>query len=201
MLARHNAFDVERALVDAPAYTPFPPAEDRAAWAALRTRLGPGAQTLLDQAARVAAEPVPPSRPASLVLDWLTHPARSEQEFDGSLTERRTRLSTLAIAECLEGDGRFLAPLLDVAWSLCEESSWAHPAHTRGLPDPHRPVIDLRVATYNYVDHGTGGDGYHLSVRSVDETTFTGDEFVYGRTLRELLTLQMLYDLSNSFNS
>jgi len=66
--------------------------------------------------------------------------------------------------------------------------------------DRRVPLIDLRVATYNYADHGTGGDGYHLSVRSVEETTFTGDELVYGRTLRELLTLQMLYDLSNSFN-
>jgi hypothetical protein len=66
--------------------------------------------------------------------------------------------------------------------------------------DRRVPLIDLRVAIYNYTDHGTGGDGYHLSVRSVDETTFTGDEFTYGRTLRELLTLQILYDLSNSFN-
>ena len=66
--------------------------------------------------------------------------------------------------------------------------------------DRRVPLIDLRVAVYNYTDHGTGEDGYHLSVRSVEETTFTGDELVYARTMRELLTLQMLYDLGNSFN-
>jgi hypothetical protein len=65
--------------------------------------------------------------------------------------------------------------------------------------DNRVPLIDLRVAVYNYPDHGTGEDGYHLSVRSVEETTFTGDELVYARTTRELLTLQMLYDLGNSF--
>jgi hypothetical protein len=65
--------------------------------------------------------------------------------------------------------------------------------------DRRVPLIDLRVAVYNYPDHGTGEDGYHLSVRSVEETTFTGDELVYARTTRELLTLQMLYDLGNSF--
>lgn len=66
--------------------------------------------------------------------------------------------------------------------------------------DRRVPLIDLRIAVYNYVDHGTGEDGYHLSVRSVEETTFTGDELVYARTMRELLTLQILYDLGNSFN-
>lgn len=66
--------------------------------------------------------------------------------------------------------------------------------------DRRVPLIDLRIAVWNYTDHGTGEDGYHLSVRSVDETTFTGDEKTYGRTMRELLTLQILYDLSNSFN-
>lgn len=65
--------------------------------------------------------------------------------------------------------------------------------------DNRVPLIDLRVAVYNYPDHGTGEDGYHLSVRSVEETTFTGDELLFARTTRELLTLQMLYDLGNSF--
>ncbi|MEO8606507.1 MAG: GDSL-type esterase/lipase family protein [Chloroflexota bacterium] len=66
--------------------------------------------------------------------------------------------------------------------------------------DRHIPLIDLRIAVWNYTDHGTGEDGYHLSVRTADETTFTGDENTYGRTMRELLSLQILYDLSNAVN-
>ena len=55
-------------------------------------------------------------------------------------------LSNLALAECLEGEGRFLDPLLDVAWAICEESSWSWPAHQGDLADMGHPVIDLSVA-------------------------------------------------------
>lgn len=145
MLSRHNAADIERALAAAAGPPPFPPASDRAAWAGVRDRLGDAATARIAEAAALDHEVVP-SRPATLFLDWLRNPTRSEQEYDGTLTERRTRLAALTLAECLEDAGRFLDPLLDVAWSLCEESSWAHPAHVRGLPDYDRPVIDLRVA-------------------------------------------------------
>lgn len=63
------------------------------------------------------------------------------------------------------------------------------------------PLLDIRAALYNYDNRGTGPDGYHLSVRNPAETTFTGDEFVYGRTYRELQSLQILYDLHTALNS
>jgi hypothetical protein len=146
MFSRYNPFDVERALRQAARRPPFPPGADRSAWEAARASAGDRATAMIAQAEQAAAAPPLGPRPASLILDWLEHPERSEQEFDGSVTERRTRLSSLAIAECLEYEGRFLAPLLDAAWSLLEDSNWAHPTHTRGLPDVERPVIDLRVA-------------------------------------------------------
>jgi hypothetical protein len=55
-------------------------------------------------------------------------------------------LANLALAECLEGEGRFLDPLLDVAWAICEESSWAWPAHQGDLAAMAHPVIDLSAA-------------------------------------------------------
>lgn len=145
MLCRYNPADVESALRRSSGHPPFPPASDRAAWDELRARLGDATSELIAQAAQIQREPIP-SRPASLFLDWLRNPTRSEAEYDGTLTERRTMLSALALGECLEYDGRFLDPIFDTAWSLCEETSWAHPAHVRGLPDIDRPVIDLRVA-------------------------------------------------------
>ncbi len=128
-----------------PGPPPFPPVADRAAWEGVRERLGDAATALIATAAGLRRRADPPG-PATLFLDWLRNPTRGEQEYDGTLTERRTRLATLTLAECLEHEGRFLDPLLDTAWSLCEESSWAHPTHVRGLPDYDRPVIDLRVA-------------------------------------------------------
>ncbi|MCA9906135.1 MAG: SGNH/GDSL hydrolase family protein, partial [Anaerolineae bacterium] len=63
------------------------------------------------------------------------------------------------------------------------------------------PLLDLRAALYNYENRGTGSDGYHLSVRDPSTTTFTGDEFVYGRTYRELQSLQILFDLQAIMNN
>jgi len=56
-------------------------------------------------------------------------------------------LARLAVGECLEARGRFLDALLDLAWAICEESSWAFPAHQLQLADPCRPYIDLMAAS------------------------------------------------------
>ena len=36
---------------------------------------------------------------------------------------RRDKLTSLALAECIEYKGRFLDPLLDVIWAMCEQST------------------------------------------------------------------------------
>jgi len=55
-------------------------------------------------------------------------------------------LTDLTLAECLEGRGRFLDPLLDAVWAILEESAWVLPAHQGTLTDMERPVIDLGAA-------------------------------------------------------
>ncbi len=61
----------------------------------------------------------------------------------------------------------------------------------------HVPMLDIRVGTYNFDNHGTMSDGYHLSVHNDQESNLGGDELMYGRTYREWQTLQILYDLTN----
>ncbi|MFN8560946.1 MAG: SH3 domain-containing protein [Anaerolineae bacterium] len=60
----------------------------------------------------------------------------------------------------------------------------------------HIPLMDVRSVLHDYANHGTGPDGYHLSVRDTEYTSFGGDELTYGRTMRELMTLQMLKALT-----
>lgn len=62
------------------------------------------------------------------------------------------------------------------------------------------PLLDFRAALYNYDNHGTGPDGYHLSVRDTTRSEFGGDELTYGRTYRELQSLQILYDIMTALN-
>ena len=45
-------------------------------------------------------------------------------------------LCTLVLAECLEGEDRFLDSILDIVWAICEESGWELPAHFEHLPTP-----------------------------------------------------------------
>jgi len=58
------------------------------------------------------------------------------------------------------------------------------------------PLMDIRSVLYTYQNRGMGPDGYHFSVRDENVTNFTGDEKYFGRTERELLTLQMLSQIA-----
>lgn len=66
--------------------------------------------------------------------------------------ERRNSLSTLVIAEMLEGNGRFVDDIINLVWAICEETYWGIPAHLflqeagPGLPDIEDPSVDLFAA-------------------------------------------------------
>jgi hypothetical protein len=143
-LARYNPIDIEDALRGNSPPPPFPPATDRVAWNEIRSNLGePRAAELIVEAEAQAGAPVPPL-PATLYLDFRRTGQR--EGYQEPFFRRRRLLATFALAECLTGDGRFLDPLLDLAWAICEESSWAYPAHQTGLADMDRPVVDLAAA-------------------------------------------------------
>ncbi len=123
---------------------PFPASANRAAWEIVQARLGrKQVAAILEQALQAAATPIPPL-PATL---WLNF-ARSGQRnlYEAPASQRRRMLWQLTLAECLENQGRFLDPLLDVAWAICEESSWCYPAHQAALVDVTQPYLDLGVA-------------------------------------------------------
>lgn len=57
------------------------------------------------------------------------------------------------------------------------------------------PLIDFYDAAETLPHRGTGIDGAHLTFPDGYRVAFTGDQRLYGTTLRELLTLQTLHDL------
>lgn len=144
MLWHYNPIDVERALREAAPEPPFPPVADRAAWAAIGDALGAeGAAALVARAEAAAREPIP-ALPATLFLEFDRTGERDGYQHPRE--RRRDALAALVLAECLESRGRFLDPILDWAWAICEESAWVLPAHQRVLTDVARPVIDLGAA-------------------------------------------------------
>mgnify|MGYP005847035335 FL=1 len=60
------------------------------------------------------------------------------------------------------------------------------------------PLIDFFTAARPLPNRGTGEDGAHLSHRDDWRIAFDGDQWVYGVTLRELLTWQMLDELKRN---
>lgn len=74
--------------------------------------------------------------------------------FEEKYFLRRRMLTVLTLAECVEGEGRFLDKILDGLYLILEETTWCIPAHNTyirdekqlELPDENRPVIDLFAA-------------------------------------------------------
>lgn len=63
--------------------------------------------------------------------------------------ERRKALSELVTGELLERKGRFIPQIINGIWAICEESTWAYPAHLSlqrkysPLPNPGEAIVDL----------------------------------------------------------
>ena len=62
------------------------------------------------------------------------------------------------------------------------------------------PLIDVRAATFDLENRGTGSDGFHLSVPEGAPTAFNGDQLHFGRVMYEFYALQVLYDLHTALN-
>ncbi len=134
---------LQRILLPVDQWRPFPKLPDRAGWNALP---GPVRAQLIRDGEEVRDEPIPPL-PATLYLQYKRVGNRSR--FEAQHRARRERLHALVLAECAEAKGRFLDPIADLVWAICEESSWVYPAHIAaqragvGLPDVTEPIVDL----------------------------------------------------------
>ena len=137
---------IAEVLVPAVQWPPFPRYAQRGPWQALpadlRATTMRNAQRLLGKAWN--------SLPATLELEYSRNGNRSRYEAESF--GRRKRLRDLVLAECIEGQGRYLDDILNGVWLLCEESWWGVPAHLglqkagTGLPDVEEPVVDLFAA-------------------------------------------------------
>lgn len=144
MLSKFNPIILERALRAAEPAPHFPSVEDRSAWRSVATGLGNDTVVRFIAKAEEAAEAPIPTLPATLYLEFQRTGQR--EGYQDPMAQRRAMLTDLCIGECLENQGRFLEAILDVTWAICEESSWAYPAHQSELTDIHRPYIDLGAA-------------------------------------------------------
>ncbi|HEV2527228.1 MAG TPA: heparinase II/III family protein [Thermomicrobiales bacterium] len=126
---------------------PCPTAIERAAWDSLPEAIR---ADLVREAERHVDLPWS-SLPATLFLRYRREGERVA--YETPYFQRRGRLIDLVLGECAEGRGRFLDPITDGIWAICEESSWVLPAHNGptgapnpGLPPTDQPYLDLFAA-------------------------------------------------------
>jgi hypothetical protein len=83
------------------------------------------------------------SIPAVVALDFVRTGDRNRHSRISY--GKRDALLQLVVAESIEGKGRFMDPIINGVWSICEESNWGVPAHIgrTGLPDVTDPTVDL----------------------------------------------------------
>ena len=144
---RYSLNKISDFLIPLDQWQPFPTVDERDFWNSLpeSTR-----KASVERGER-ALEEEWPLLTATLFLEYALNGNRIN--FQRPYFARRSRLSSLVLAECMEGQGRFIDEIINGIWLLCEESSWVLPAHLDllqkagiGLPDTEEPTVDLMAA-------------------------------------------------------
>jgi len=130
------------------------PVQDRDAWGRLAAQ--PGFASVMGEAQRLARDP-DPELSDDLFLDFSR--TGNRDRCQAVLGSRTTRLTTFALAECLEDKGRFLVPLAKTIEVLCSERTWVYPAHDAKLDnfygrtnqmDLRSTAVGWQLATVDY---------------------------------------------------
>jgi Heparinase II/III-like protein len=127
-------------------WKPYPTATERPAWEALPADLRGRLIAKGEAALEFEWKPLLATR----FLEYARIGNRSYYEDENF--GRRNKLIALALAECAEGQGRFVHEIANGVWLTCEETYWGVPAHLHmqrsgpGLPDAAEPIVDLFAA-------------------------------------------------------
>jgi hypothetical protein len=139
---------LSRSLISASQWHPYPRYAEREAWQHVPKEISATTIARAEKIKGTAWE----TFPATVFLEYKRNGNRSH--FERYYLTRRSRLTDLVLAECVEGQGRFLDDIIDGLWLVCEETFWGLPAHlmlqrdhpSSGLPDVEEPVVDLFAA-------------------------------------------------------
>ncbi|MDR1454429.1 MAG: heparinase II/III-family protein [Tannerella sp.] len=143
---KYSAAELQHMLIPTEDWTPFPRIDDREGWAKAN---GDMMQACI-RTAEASMDYDWPSIPATLSLLFVRDGNRSR--YEAISFRKRHLLATMIMAEVAENRGRFVDPIINGVWSICEESWWGVPAHLpgekdyAGLADVSRPFIDLFAA-------------------------------------------------------
>jgi hypothetical protein len=140
---KYSAGELQRILIPRDKWTPFPRPDDREGWAKADT----SAMAAYTRYAESFLDYDWPTVPATLSLLIVRTGNRSE--YQKVSYRKRIVLANMILAELYENRGRFIDPIINGIWSVCEESWWGSSAHLpqteeyAGLMDVTQPYVDL----------------------------------------------------------
>ncbi|MBE7173608.1 MAG: heparinase II/III family protein [Williamsia sp.] len=153
---------LRKVLVPQATWQPFPRLADRNGWARADQAM---MKATLEEAEKWVHYSWP-SVPATKSLNIERNGNRSE--YEAISFEKRRVLGTLLMAEVAEHKGRFIDPVIDGVYSICEETFWGSPAHLpkskelSGLMDVSQPFVELfsaeTAAFLSWVDYFLGDE-------------------------------------------
>ena len=122
-------------------FQPFPRYEERAKWEAVP-------QDKKAEWIKLAEEQLSYQWPAMLAEGYTTLSTTGNLKLHWDrFLERRSSLGVLAIAECMEGKGRFIDQIINGITAICEETVWIGPLimtkKEEDIPDESDEEIDL----------------------------------------------------------
>ncbi|CAM3296418.1 heparinase II/III family protein [Paenibacillus lupini] len=104
-------------------YAPFPKEEDRAAWGSISCEKRENWLRLADGYANYGW-------PVLKVSDYRAYWTSGDlSRLSLAYFERRSVLGILVIAECMEGEGKYLDQIMNGIFAICEETTWVFPGH------------------------------------------------------------------------
>jgi len=158
--AKYSKENLAAILIPQTKWTPFPKTSDRTGWAKADEAM---MKSFVKQAEGYLSYDWP-SIPATKSL--LIERTGDRNEYQNISFKKRDVLGTLLLAEIYENKGRFIDPIINGVWSICEESFWGASAHLpqtkeyAGLMDVSQPFVELfsaETATYlAWVDYFLG---------------------------------------------
>lgn len=143
---RYSVEELQKILIPHSQWKPFPKISERDKWA---------------EASQATMQSIVARAESFLDYEWPYIPATKSlliertgdrDEYQTMSFKKREVLGTLLLAEIHENKGRFLDPIINGVWSICEESFWGVPAHLpktkeiSGLADTSNPLVDLFAA-------------------------------------------------------
>lgn len=136
-----DAEQIEQIFLPRNEWFPFPVAADRQAWEALfENDLNLLRKDFIMTKAEQLLDKEWPLLPVSLYMEFILNGNR--KRYETPYFERRRRLATFVMAECMEYQGRFIEQIINGIWTICEESTWCIPAHAERINDDVLPRAD-----------------------------------------------------------